>query len=80
MQFSKFVVTLIVALTVLFTVAVLYIFLTVGSEPVVLIGAWFAFVTSELFFLMAIKRGEKDEEEECEDDEDCEDEDYYEGI
>jgi hypothetical protein len=45
MRFSKFIVTLVIALNVLFTVAALYVFMKVGSEPVTLIASWFAFTT-----------------------------------
>jgi len=41
-----------------FAVAVLYIFLRVGSEPSTLIGAWFTFRTGELWVLAGIKRKE----------------------
>lgn len=57
-RFSKFIVTLVIILNVLFTAAVLYIFSTLGSEPVVLIGAWFAFTTGELWMLSSIKKKE----------------------
>lgn len=55
-RFSKFVVTLVILLNVIFTTAVLYIYLQVGSEPVTLIGSWFAFTTVELWSLAKIKR------------------------
>lgn len=58
MKFSKLIVTAIVSMNALFTVAVLYIFLRVGSEPVVLIGAWFAFTTGELWVLASIRKTE----------------------
>lgn len=58
-RFSKFIVTLVILLNVVFTTAVLYIFLQVGSEPQVLIGAWFAFTTGELWMLASIKKKEK---------------------
>ena len=48
--------TLVILLNVVFTAAVLYIFLQVGSEPQVLIGAWFAFTTGELWMLASIKK------------------------
>lgn len=56
MQFSKLIVALIIALNIGFTVAVLYVFLRVGSEPTALIAAWFAFTTGELWLLSGIKR------------------------
>lgn len=55
-QFSKLIVSAIVLLNTLFTIGVLYVFLKVGSEPVTLIGAWFAFTTSELLMLSSIKK------------------------
>lgn len=56
MEFSKFIVTAIVLLNTFFTVGVLYVFLRVGSEPTILIGAWFAFTTGELWLLSGIKK------------------------
>ncbi len=58
MRFSKWIVSLIVLLNVGFTVAVLYTFLRVGTEPTTLIAAWFAFTTGELWFLAGIKKKE----------------------
>ena len=54
--FSKIIVAMVVILNVLFTIAVLYIFLVAGSEPVTLIGCWFAFTTGELWMLSSIKK------------------------
>lgn len=56
MQFSKVIVMAVVILNVVFTAAVLYVFLKVGSEPTALITAWFAFTTGELFMLANIKK------------------------
>lgn len=58
MKFSKFIVTLVILLNVGFTVAVLYAFLRVGSEPTALISAWFGFTTIELWALAGIKKRE----------------------
>jgi flagellar basal body-associated protein FliL len=55
-RFSKFIVILVVLLNILFTAAVLYIFMRTGSEPMTLIGAWFAFTTGELWMLSSIKK------------------------
>ena len=55
-RFSKFIVILVVFLNILFTAAVLYIFMRTGSEPMTLIGAWFAFTTGELWMLSSIKK------------------------
>ncbi len=54
--FSKFIVLLVVAMNTGFTLAVLYIFRKVGSEPTALIGAWFGFTTGELWMLSSIKK------------------------
>ena len=54
--FSKTLVAGIVITNVIFTIAVLAIFLQTGSEPATLIGSWFAFTTGELWFLAKIKR------------------------
>ena len=55
-KFSNFIVTSVVILNILFTIAVLYVFLKVQSEPVVLIGSWFTFTTGELWLLASIKK------------------------
>jgi len=55
-NFSKFIVTLVIALNIVFTAAVLYVFLRVGNEPSVLISAWFGFTTGELWMLSSIKK------------------------
>jgi len=60
MKFSKIIVSLIILLNVLFTTGVLYVFLKVGSEPMTLIGCWFAFTTGELWMLSSIKKKEID--------------------
>ena len=58
MKFSKVIVSLVIALNIIFTVAVLYIFYRVGTEPTALIGAWFGFTTVELWALAGIKKKE----------------------
>ena len=55
-DFSKLIVSLVVILNVVFTVAVLYIFFKVQMEPTSLIVAWFAFTTGELWLLSSIKK------------------------
>lgn len=69
MKFSKIIVSLIISLNVLFTVGVLYVFLRVGNEPSILIGAWFAFTTGELWLLATIKKKEIDNEGDYDDEE-----------
>jgi hypothetical protein len=49
MKFSKLIVALVILLNAAFTVAVLFIFYRVGTEPTALIAAWFGFTTGELW-------------------------------
>lgn len=58
MRFSKAIVALVVLLNAAFTVAVLFIFYRIGTEPTTLIGAWFGFTTVELWALAGIKKRE----------------------
>ena len=58
MKFSKAIVSLVIALNIIFTVAVLFIFYRIGTEPTALIGAWFGFTTVELWTLAGIKKRE----------------------
>ncbi len=69
MKFSKIIVSLIILLNILFTTGVLYVFLRVGNEPSILIGAWFAFTTGELWMLSSIKKKEIDNEGDYDDEE-----------
>ena len=62
-RYSKFIVTLIVALNAAFAAAALYVYLRTGGEPGILTGAWFAFTTGELWVLGQIKREEGGEHE-----------------
>lgn len=59
-RFSKFIVSLVIFLNVIFTLAVLYVFLRTGNEPMTLVGAWFAFTTGELWMLSSIKKKKED--------------------
>ena len=54
--FSKWIIVLVVLMNITFTSAVLYVFLKTSSEPVALVGAWFAFTTGELWMLSSIKK------------------------
>lgn len=56
LSFSKIIVPLVIIFNVLFTAAVLYIFLRTSVEPVTLITCWFAFTTGELWMLASIKK------------------------
>lgn len=57
-RFSKKIVVLVIIANIVFTAAVLYIFLRTGSEPAALIAAWFAFTTGELGALAGLKHSE----------------------
>lgn len=60
MKFSKWIVALVIILNAAFTVAVLFIFYKVNTEPTTLIGCWFGFTTVELWALAGIKKREID--------------------
>lgn len=55
-KFSKMIVAAVVILNTVFTAAVLYVFLHIGSEPTALIAAWFGFTTGELAILSSITK------------------------
>lgn len=55
-DYSKTIVNLVIALNILFTLAVLVVFWHTGSEPTALVAAFFAFTTGELWMLSKIKR------------------------
>lgn len=57
--FSKVIVSVVIALNVLFTIAVLLIFLNTSCEPTGLIAAWFSFTTIELWSLAGIKKAKE---------------------
>ena len=48
-KYSKLIVMLIVIMNAVFAMAILYVFLKTSSEPAVLVGAWFAWTTGELW-------------------------------
>lgn len=61
--FSKRIVKLVIAINVLFTIAVFYAFIKTGNEPATLITAWFAFTTVEVWELGKIKRSKTKKKE-----------------
>ncbi len=61
-MFSKVIVISVILLNVLFTVAVLGIFLKTSMEPSSLIVAWFSFTTVELWSLAGIKKAKEKKE------------------
>ena len=54
-KYSKIIVAAIIIINALFAAAVLAVFWHTGAEPGVLVGAWFAFTTGELWALAKIK-------------------------
>ena len=58
-RFGKLVVVGIITLNVVFTAAVLTIFLRTATEPSSLIVAWFSFTTVELWSLAGIKKAKE---------------------
>lgn len=63
-KFNKTIITTIILINIIFTIAVLWIFLKTSSEPSALITAWFAFTTGELWFLSGIKKAKIKKESE----------------
>ncbi len=57
-RFSKRIVAVIITANILFTAAILYIFLRTGSEPSTLVIAWFGFTTGELGALAGLRHSE----------------------
>ncbi len=55
-RFSKVIVSGVIMLNIIFTIAVLYVFLKTGNEPMTLVGCWFGFTTGELWMLSSIKK------------------------
>lgn len=55
-KFSKAIVGFIIVANIIFTIAVLWVFLKTSAEPAALIGSWFAFTTVELWQLATIKK------------------------
>jgi hypothetical protein len=56
MNFGSKIVALVVILNVIFTQEIIWLYHETQSEPTVLIGAWFAFTTGELWMLASIKK------------------------
>lgn len=61
MKFSKRIVMAVVALNVVFTIAVLFVCYNGITVPDSLIGAWFGFTTVELWQLASIKKAKGSE-------------------
>jgi uncharacterized protein with PQ loop repeat len=57
--FSKIIVSAVIILNVLFTYAILKVFLKTSCEPTSLVVAWFSFTTVELWSLAGIKKAKE---------------------
>lgn len=57
--FSKFIVVAVITLNVIFTIAVLMVFLKTSAEPSSLVISWFSFTTVELWSLAGIKKAKE---------------------
>lgn len=60
--FSKIIVCAVIMLNVIFTVAVLTVFVRTSCEPTGLIAAWFSFTTVELWSLAGIRKAKERKE------------------
>lgn len=58
-KYSKLIVALVILLNAAFAAGTLIVFFRIGSEPTVLITAWFGFTTGELLMLAGIKKREQ---------------------
>lgn len=58
--YSKFIVFLVIVLNTIFAFSTLHVFKVTSTEPIALIGAWFAFTGGELWLLAGIKKKEID--------------------
>ncbi|XCH79075.1 MAG: hypothetical protein WHF31_16405 [Candidatus Dehalobacter alkaniphilus] len=63
-MFSKLVIIAVIALNIVFTAIVLWIFLKTSVEPTTLIGCWFGFTTVEMWSLASIKKAKVKKKEE----------------
>ena len=61
-SFNKKLIVFIILFVIAFATAVLYVFLQVGSEPVVLVTAVMSFATVQLWNMASIKKTEVKEE------------------
>ena len=59
MRFSKIIVAAVIGMNALFAIAVLAVFWHTGSEPAVLVGAWFAFTGTELMSLASLTKAKE---------------------
>ena len=65
-KFSKLIISTVIILNILFTAAVLYVFLKTSAEPAALVVAWFGWTTGELWILAGIKKKKIERGEDCE--------------
>lgn len=57
--FSKMIILFVIVSINVFTIACLKIFIVVGSEPTILIGAYFAFMSGEVWALALLKKAKR---------------------
>ena len=55
-RFSKAIVLSVICANIIFTAAVLWVFLRTSAEPSTLVMSWFGFTTAELWSLASIKK------------------------
>ena len=55
-NFSKAIVLSVICANIIFSSAVMYIFLRTSAEPSTLVMSWFGFTTAELWSLASIKK------------------------
>ena len=65
-KFSKTIISTVIILNILFTAAVLYVFLKTSVEPAALVVAWFGWTTGELWMLASIKKKKVERGKDCE--------------
>ena len=58
-RYSKIIVALVVVLNSVFAGACIYAFIKTGTEPAVLIGAWFTSMSGELFAMASLTHKER---------------------
>lgn len=58
-KFSKAVIVAVICANIVFTAAVLGVFLHTSTEPSTLIMSWFGFTTAELWSLASIKKAKE---------------------
>lgn len=55
-RYSKLIIATVIILNVVFTAAIVYVFLKTSKEPKILTTCWFSWTTGELWLLSKIKK------------------------